>query len=548
MRKILLVLCVLLSSWMMNAQVTIVDVVFDPATADAGSLPAGMSIVDVEGTSYLQVIIDGYNNFIYIPEMTLRTGQTLACETKYVLGDTTLLTYTASQVKSIIQIMDTVNQIDNPWGEGTVPSYTAVGQDPVTEAFATVSSTVSTDMKVIHQIQFYGQQKSSWGELYYDTLYVGKMTLTKVLPDTNEFTVENVVVGAVDNPADFTCNLNASWDADSMYMNFVITDDSIVGTGTNYQIDNLEVYFDMDNSKNIHWPRNGGWMASDPTYDTNDFQLRLVADSTYTADNPITGAKVIFELSDTGYNFTLNVAWESLLEGFVGVDTAIIGFDVLISDNDSVASDAARNQITLNSPTDKPFNDPSLFATFAFRPVGRFEIIPDLELPSAPGNLVGVNDSATVTLTWDASIDNIAIMSYRIYQGTTLLGNQAALASGNRRVVNELAEGNYQFGVEAVDNYGNVNRSSINVDVVYPVGIEPALTQEFKIFPNPATSVLNIVTAGAIQNVQVISITGAVMMNMNNVDQIDLSGLKAGLYMIKVSTESDVYSTTFVRE
>jgi hypothetical protein len=367
----------------------------------------------------------------------------------------------------------------------------------------------------------------------------------------NDFTVANVIVGTVADAADYTCNLHAVWDADSMYMNFVIADDSIVRSGANYQIDNLEVYFDMDNSKNIHWPRNAGWTANDPTYDTNDWQLRLVADSAYNVDNPIAGAKVLYEITDTGYNFTLNIAWEALLEGFVGASANVIGFDVLASDNDATSTDANRNQITLNSPTDKPFNDPSLFGTLLFQPNGRFDLLPDEVAPPRPENLVGVNDSATVSLTWDASIDAMsAVMSYQVYQGATLLGSQLALQTGNHRVVNDLAEGNYQFGVAATDNYGNAStHMSIYVDVIYPeVGITPEMSQEFNVYPNPATSVLNVVAAGTIQNIQVISITGTVVMNVNNVNQLDLSGLKSGLYMIKVSTETDVYSTTFVRE
>jgi hypothetical protein len=226
---------------------------------------------------------------------------------------------------------------------------------------------------------------------------------------TNDFTVDNLVVGAIDNAADYTCNLHAVWDADSIYMNFEIVDDSIVGTGTEYQIDNLEIYFDMDNSKNVHWPRNGGWIANDPTYDANDYQLRLVADSAYTAAHPINGGKLLYAVTDTGYNFTLNICWDSLLVGFIGAEDSVIGFDVLASDNDAVASDANRNQVTLNSPTDKPFNDPSLFATFMFRPEGRFEIIPDEENPTAPANFAVSCTDTIITATWDNATDNIAV-------------------------------------------------------------------------------------------------------------------------------------------
>ena len=77
-----------------------------------------------------------------------------------------------------------------------------------------------------------------------------------------------------------------SWDSDSIYMVYDVVDDSIVNAGASYQVDNIEIYFDMDNSKNIHYPRNGGWLQPiDAAYDTNDYQLRLVPDVAFAVNN-----------------------------------------------------------------------------------------------------------------------------------------------------------------------------------------------------------------------------------------------------------------------
>ena len=374
---------------------------------------------------------------------------------------------------------------------------------------------------------------------------------------TKDFTIANVIVGTVDDAADFTGNLIMDWDADSLYMTFIITDDSIVNAGTAYQVDNLEIYLDLDNSKTVHYPRNQGWQGTvDYTYDDNDFQFRLVPDSAFSVNNgsrpsmvAIGGVKQVYTVTDTGYIFILNIAWDSLSTDFEPADSVLIGFDVLASDNDAVASDANRNQITFNSPTDKAYNDPSLWATLMMMPDG-WEVIPDEDEPLAPTGLVGVNDSDKVALSWNLAVDNIAVMSYNIFQGATLLGSVYAEADGNDFLVSGLAEGNYSFGVQSVDNYGLLsNNATIYVDVVYPqpYAVELAAGEQFKVYPNPATTDLHILSNEAVEGVQIISITGTRVMNLNNVDVIDVSSLKDGIYLVKVQTASGVYSDTFIK-
>jgi hypothetical protein len=374
---------------------------------------------------------------------------------------------------------------------------------------------------------------------------------------TNDFTVANIVFGTVDDAADFTCNLHMSWDADSIYMEYVIADDSIVNTGATYQVDNLEIYLDLDNSKNIHYPRNGGWMQTvDAAYDDNDFQFRLVPELAFDVVNTgrpsllaTGGAKQVYTETAEGYTFVLNIAWDSLMVGFEPAEEDLIGFDALISDNDAVANDANRNQITFNSPTDKPFNDPSLFATMQLKAEGRLQIIPDEEPPAAPENFAGVAEGSRVTLTWDLADDNVAVLKYVVAAGAVTLGEPYAQAAGNTFSVADQTPGDHSYAVRSVDNYGLMSAwSSITVTVPEPESISNPKDAEFAVYPNPANSVLTVKGIQDIQSIEVISITGAIVLNEKNTDRIDVSVLESGMYLIKVQTSDNIYSTTFVKE
>ena len=51
------------TSVMTNAQV-----VFDPETYEPDSLPDGMTIVDINGTKYLEAVLDGWGSYIVIDD------------------------------------------------------------------------------------------------------------------------------------------------------------------------------------------------------------------------------------------------------------------------------------------------------------------------------------------------------------------------------------------------------------------------------------------------------------------------------------------------
>jgi hypothetical protein len=355
---------------------------------------------------------------------------------------------------------------------------------------------------------------------------------------------------------DFSGDLSAHWDADSIYMQFAIVDDSIVNVGASYQVDNIEIYFDMDNSKNIHWPRNGGWVkAVDDAIDTNDWQLRLVPDVDFDVNNTarpaITeGYHQIYSRTANGYYFELNVAWNELLEGFVPEAGKIFGFDVNASDNDAVASDANRDQISLNSPTLGMFNDPSLWASIEIGPYGQFVGLPsDKTSPAVPAGLDTVStDTSKINLKWTPSKDQAsAVLNYIVYKNDVKLATvyPAAPATATYNATGLTPNTEYTFKVVAVDNYGN--QSAASATKTFKTKAKPVINAidnvelSFnKVYPNPSTGIFSLETSElGMVSFNVFDVTGAIVKSgiFTNNYKLDLSNFSNGMYILNVKSD-----------
>jgi hypothetical protein len=382
-------------------------------------------------------------------------------------------------------------------------------------------------------------------EFLYDEIYLVDLGLEPwiTLP------IEKVVVGKVDSPADFTASVRMKYDADSVYMVFDCVDDVIVNTGTSYQVDNIEVYFDMTNSKNIHYPRNGGWQkAIDDAYDAGDFQLRLVPDVPFATNNKArpssasiaSGYNQVYTKTEKGYQFEMTIAWKALKEDFVAAADKLIGFDVLWSDNDVSASDPNRNQITWNSPTDKPFNDPSLFGVLQLTPSGSFISIPDIDKPTTPSNLVAVATGNNVLLTWDPSTDNRVVQQYIVFDKVTAVDTIYAAKEGNKFEFKDVSNGTHKFGVTAIDVYGNKSAKAQTDNV--KVSVEQLSDSKARLYPNPTTGVVNIIandnkpTKLAVYNVVGELVRSAEFIQSHT---LDMSENLKGVYFIYLTSEGN---------
>jgi len=105
----------------------------------------------------------------------------------------------------------------------------------------------------------------------------------------------------------------------------------------------------------------------------------------------------------------------------------------------------------------------------------------DTEAPTVPTGLVASNIAETsVTLSWNASNDNVGVTGYDVYQGAALLGTVAGTTAN---VTGLTAATAYTFSVRAKDEAGNTSASSNVVNVTTAGGGSSGCTGGITAFP-----------------------------------------------------------------
>ncbi|MFC2138979.1 sugar-binding protein, partial [Bacteroidota bacterium] len=332
-------------------------------------------------------------------------------------------------------------------------------------------------------------------------------------------TIENDVdIVNIADAADYSVTADISWDTTNFYLKINVIDDTIFNNGGNvWEQDNIEVYFDMNNAK-----------AS--AFDDDDVQLRLMNDSTFASLNSLGGVTMVYAADSVdgetvGYSYDLTFVWDSLLVGFAAEVGTQFGFDILASDNDGNPS--YRDQVSWNSISGNLWNTPYYWGTLELRTNGTFLIIPDDEAPSTPVVTATV-DGSSVKLEW-TSEDNTAIANYIIS------GDAKDTVTTKSLTVVDLAAGDYEFGVVAVDIYGNKSaKGTASATIEGGDAVENITASNFNIYPNPATSELRI-TGVDVELVELFNINGSILKTYNN-SVIDISDIETGLYILKVYT------------
>ncbi|MFI5728732.1 fibronectin type III domain-containing protein [Kribbella sp. NPDC051587] len=89
----------------------------------------------------------------------------------------------------------------------------------------------------------------------------------------------------------------------------------------------------------------------------------------------------------------------------------------------------------------------------------------DDEPPTTPGNPRSTGaTSSTVTLAWDASVDNIAVSGYDVLNGATVVTSVAGTAT-TATVTGLTADTAYSFSIQAKDAAGNKSKPTVAVNV-----------------------------------------------------------------------------------
>lgn len=237
-------------------------------------------------------------------------------------------------------------------------------------------------------------------------------------------------------------------------------------------------------------------------------------------------------------------------------NTATQTQDVVLNDNTAPVADAA------SLPTITAYCEVTSIAdpTATDNCAGSITGTPSLSLPiTATTTLTWTyNDGNgnTVTQTQDIVISDIDVAVTQ--NGGTISADQVGATyqwvdcdNGNAPIANETAQdftpsasGNY--AVEVTINGCTETSNCVNMMVT---GINEANTADVRIFPVPASNVLNILTTETIENLMVYAMDGKLVSSYaQNTKAIDVSALANGMYLLVVQTEKGMTQRRFVVE
>ena len=174
-------------------------------------------------------------------------------------------------------------------------------------------------------------------------------------------------------------------------------------------------------------------------------------------------------------------------------------------------------------------------------------------------NLVSEKCSANcILLTWSEPESSLPVEGYQVFRDNEPLHQE--LIIDTFYLDENLPNGNYEYYVVTHYTTGCVSDSSNHVTETVALGMEELKMEngKLKIYPNPTSGELRIEIAGQarndvqgqarndnelkIENVEVFDVYGRKILNFpfSTFNSIDVSGLQAGIYFVRIATERGV--------
>ncbi|WP_255554370.1 MULTISPECIES: GEVED domain-containing protein [unclassified Tenacibaculum] len=151
--------------------------------------------------------------------------------------------------------------------------------------------------------------------------------------------------------------------------------------------------------------------------------------------------------STSNFNDT-NPVWSQAYNGMS--DVSVTSFDYY-----NVSGDNSENKIIA-----------STYGRGVFTGSFTANAVADTEAPTIPSNLAASNvTDASLTLNWTVSIDNVGVVGYDVYRGTTKIGTAT---SNTYNVTGLNATTAYSFTVKAIDAAGNESAASPVLNITTP--------------------------------------------------------------------------------
>ena len=115
--------------------------------------------------------------------------------------------------------------------------------------------------------------------------------------------------------------------------------------------------------------------------------------------------------------------------------------------------------------------------------------------------------------------------------------------------------GDILFSTQLSDRWASISTNAITVEVSRSVGIGEVNAEfnSFQVYPNPATSELNIDAPFAIEQVQILDLQGRIVEDVTvqtgaTLGRISVEGLLSGTYVILLSSRNELHTARFAKQ
>ena len=163
---------------------------------------------------------------------------------------------------------------------------------------------------------------------------------------------------------------------------------------------------------------------------------------------------------------------------------------------------------------------------------------PGVILSTITGLAAQVTENS-VNLSWSAPAGFKALLGYNVYRNDTLITSSpvSTLFFNDSPVAN----GKQTYCVTAV--YDNGESEPVCVDAWITVGVPNTDPAAFRVYPNPATELINVISPVQFDQVRIVTLLGHEVYNNstpgNNL-RILTEGLEAGMYLMQITVGDNV--------
>lgn len=162
----------------------------------------------------------------------------------------------------------------------------------------------------------------------------------------------------------------------------------------------------------------------------------------------------------------------------------------------------------------------------------------EYESPSTPANLIATSiKSSTIDISWNESTDNVGVAGYIVYVDG---GENQKVADTTAKISNLSYGTMYLIEVAAYDGQNNTSgKTELSVTTLSaPENVNINLLKEYKFYPNPVNTFINIESEVTIKKIVVSNSTGQTLYEENtgsNKCKLDMESYNSGLYIITIT-------------